>query len=235
MNESGRGAWHRSMQAHKGGFLKSRLSPKHSTPGRRLSPEGLLPRIRPRGRGFPRRRLEPGRGRRRPGESPRPGPRPSNPPRAAKPPSAPGRRGAISRASTAPASRWARPPRPPPPVKSGAARPLTRSPPKPDARRACPVPLRGVSESALASARLALPERTPLSGSCRQPSREVSGRPRRWRRTGRWGRWGRWGRGGGRGAEEKKARGRAKLSRPSKSDQGSQLQTGFEKCPSRTD
>lgn len=58
----------------------------------------------------------------------------------------------ISRASRAPASRWARPPRPPPPAKSGAARPLTRSPPKPAARRACPLPLLGASENARARA-----------------------------------------------------------------------------------
>lgn len=150
---SGRGAWHRSTRAHKGGFLKSSRSSNSWTPGRRLSPEGLLPRIRPRGRGFPRRRLEAGRGRRRPGENPRPGPRPSNPPRASKRRSAPGWRAAISRASTAPVSRWARPPRPPPPVKSGAPRPLTRSPPKPAARRACPLPLLATSENARARPR----------------------------------------------------------------------------------
>lgn len=75
------------------------------------------------------------------------------PPRASKRRSAPGWRAAISRASTAPVSRWARPPRPPPPVKSGAARPLTRSPPKPAARRACPLPLLAASENARARPR----------------------------------------------------------------------------------
>nr|XP_054095166.1 translation initiation factor IF-2-like [Callithrix jacchus] len=40
------------------------------SPGPAPFAEGLLPRIRPRGRGFPRRRREPGRGGRRPGGSP---------------------------------------------------------------------------------------------------------------------------------------------------------------------
>lgn len=76
---------------------------------------------------------------------------PSDRPRGAQPPSARSWKAAMSRASRAPAPRRASPPRPPPPLKSGAARPLARSPPAPAARRACPGPLRGASERARAA------------------------------------------------------------------------------------
>lgn len=72
VNEGGRGAWHRSTQAHKGGFLKSRESSNLRTPAGAFC-RGALTSIRLRGRGFPWRRLEPRRGRRWPGESLRSG------------------------------------------------------------------------------------------------------------------------------------------------------------------
>lgn len=142
--------------------------------------EELLPWIRPRGRGSPPRCREPRQGRRRPGESPRNGPRPSEPPRAAEPPSARSRRAAVSRASTAPGARWAGPPRPPPPAKSGAARPLpARRQSRPRAAHA-QSPRGGRASERVRAAR---PEPAPPSGSCRQPSRGVSGRRQRRRRN----------------------------------------------------
>lgn len=68
-DESSRGAWHGSIPAHKGGFSKRGRVPG-AGPRRAPFAEGLLPRIRPRGRGFPRRRLEPRLGRRREEKAP---------------------------------------------------------------------------------------------------------------------------------------------------------------------
>lgn len=180
VNEGGRGAWHRSTQAHKGGFLKSRERSNLRTPAGAFR-RGALTSIRLRGRGFPWRRLEPGRGRRWPGESLRPG-RPAPSRSSASRPAAvcaqlprSDLRGEHSADRARPT-----PPRLPQPVKSGSARPpaspLSGSPPAPAARRACPVPLRAGSERARASAPCGQ-ERTPLSGSCLQPSPGVSGRP----------------------------------------------------------
>lgn len=93
--------------------------------------------------------------------------------------SAPRCRGAIFRASTARTSRSQAPPRPPLPVKSGSARPHTRSRPERAARCACPVPVWGESEPRGRGP-------TPLSESYLQPSGGVSGRPQPWRKTGGW-------------------------------------------------
>lgn len=149
VNEGGRGAWHRSMQAHKGGFLKSRESSSHRTPagafhrgahtsdpssGPQLSPEA--PRA-PTRQEWPRDSLGPGR-------------RPPSPPRATKPLCAPSCREAISGlAQRRPRARRHR-------LARRCQRSLglparSRSPPKPAARRACPVPLRGARARAAKS------------------------------------------------------------------------------------
>lgn len=155
VNEGGPGAWHRSTQPHKGGFLKSRESSNSRTPagafrrGALTSDPASGPRLFPEA---PRAQTRQEVARRKPPTWTAPS-RPSARRHAAV--CAPVRRSELpgehradlaltDTASPAAACEvWMCPP----------ARLLTLSQPEPGARRACPVPFGGASESAPARRR----------------------------------------------------------------------------------
>lgn len=182
VNEGRRGVWHRSIRAHKGRFSKSRESSNRRTPGGRLSLRGSYLGSAFGAAAFPEAtRREAARG--KPPTQTAPS-RSSASRRAAEPPSAPRCRRAIFRASTARTSRSQAPPRPPLPVKCGSARPHTRSRPERAARCACPVPVWGESERALARRAAAGQLRSP-DLTCSRVAKSVVD-PQRWRKTGGW-------------------------------------------------